>query len=147
MGGSFSNERRNLVIKYATVTLSTGLFFLVVHILLGNPGFDTSYLRLYFFLVPGYSILVYLLYFKKELAAADFKGDGKYYLPLVYFLGNWFIPIPFLYLTTIDYSSSQRSELILLGVYLIIAVILFVIFRFMVKAGDDDWGDWGSGDP
>jgi len=129
-------DQKSLIGKFLISTILFGIGFMVVHFLI-PPEPDTNLFQHYVLPVVVGSALVYFLYFRNNIREADFQGDGKYYLPITYFVGMIFTPIGFVYMAEpiIDNSDFTIAVSIFWGVYLII----IVTFWLMVKNGNQDW--------
>ncbi|HEY6437839.1 MAG TPA: hypothetical protein VIY47_14710, partial [Ignavibacteriaceae bacterium] len=133
---SMPPKQKSLIAKFLVSTILFGVVFMVIHFLI-PPDPETNLFQHYTVYVITGSVLVYLLQFRKNIREADFQGDGKYYLPLAFFVGMIFTPVGFIYMA--EPVTNASDFLIFIGIFWSVYIIIGLVFWLMVKTGNQDW--------
>lgn len=131
-----SAKQKSLVGKFVLTTFLFGALFMSAHILI-PPGAEKNLFQPYALYAIGGSVAVYFFYFRNEIREADFKGDGKYYLPHAWFVGMLLTPVGFVYIA--DSLSKLEDALIGIGIFTGLYLTNVLVFWVMVKNGNEDW--------
>lgn len=131
-----SPKQKVLVGKFLALSILFGIGFMVAHFL-APPDPETNLFQHYALYVIGGSAIIYLAYFRTRIHKADFQGDGKYYLPLTYFVGMLFTPIGFVYMA--DPIVNMSDFIIVISIFWSTYLIISLIFWLMVKNGNQEW--------
>lgn len=127
-------NQKSLIGQFLASTILFGIVFMVIHFLV-PPDPETNLFQHYALYVIVGSVIVFFVQFRKSIRKADFHGDGRYYLPLAFFIGMLFTPVGFIYLA----ESSSNASLINLGIFFCAYTLLALVFWLMVKNGNEDW--------
>ena len=131
-------SRKMLIWKFITSTLVMGVFYFLLHLIV--PPAENVY-AYYIIIVALGSIIGYVFFFRKAILDADFHGDGKYYMPHLYFIATCYTTFAFL-CGAFYYKSTEKNPnffLIFGGALLGIYLLLIGMCWIMVKTGDTDW--------
>ena len=105
--------RESLLPKFTLITLLFGAAFAAIHLMF-PPQADNLF-SYYGPMVAGSSVLLFLVYFRPATNAADFKGDGKSYFPLLYFVGTCFAPVWSIYVANYSFSGGLTTDFLIVN--------------------------------
>lgn len=133
---SMPPKQKSLIRQFLASTLLFGIVFMLIHFLV-PPDPETNLFQHYALYVIVGSVIVYFVQFRKSISEADFHGDGRYYLPLAFFVGMLFTPVGFIYMA--EAATNASDSLINLGIFFGAYIIVALVFWLMVKNGNEDW--------